>query len=70
MNTYKRLLQDHFAEMTPSAEYLYEVDVDKDALWDLSVEDLDKVFKALNAQRKRAGIAGIRGRSSGHIIQS
>lgn len=38
LRAFKRLLQEHFAEMTASENYLYEVDVDKDALWNLYLD--------------------------------
>ena len=37
-NKFKKAIQDHFAKLSETADHVYEVEVDKDALWNLYLD--------------------------------
>lgn len=50
--TFKKALQDHFAELSRDADHIYEVAVDKDALWELYLNSFPAGTNEVFRQRR------------------
>jgi hypothetical protein len=49
---FKKLLQDNFKEMTKDVEHLFEVDLDKDELWNLYLDSFPKGTNEVYRERR------------------
>jgi hypothetical protein len=49
---FKKKLQDHFAQLAEDADYLFEVDVNKEVLWNLYLDSFPKGTNEIFRQRR------------------
>lgn len=51
-NKFKKAIQDHFAKLSENADHVYEVDVDKDALWNLYLDSFPAGTNEIYRERR------------------
>ena len=49
---FKGLLQDHFKQLTKDASHLFEVEVDKDEMWNLYLDSFQKQYNKIFRERR------------------
>lgn len=49
---FKRAIQDHFAKLCETADHLYEVEVDKDELWNLYLDSFPAGTNEIYRERR------------------
>lgn len=51
-NKFKKAIQDHFAKLSETADHVYEVEVDKDALWNLYLDSFPAGTNEIYRERR------------------
>lgn len=49
---FKKAIQEHFAKLSETADHVYEVEVDKDALWNLYLDSFPAGTNEIYRQRR------------------
>lgn len=49
---FKKAIQDHFAKLSETADHVYEVEVDKDVLWNLYLDSFPAGTNEIYRQRR------------------